>query len=113
MATQVIERLIDDLDGDDAAETVRFGYDGVDYTIDLSTKNAAKLRKQLAPYVDHSVKIRAGRPRPGQPAPEDTPAGRARIRAWARRTGKYPALASRGRLPREVVADWYAAGQNR
>lgn len=33
--------LVDDLDGEPAAETVRFGIDGATYEIDLSTDNAA------------------------------------------------------------------------
>ena len=51
MARQVIEKLIDDLDGGDAAETVTFGLDGATYEIDLSNKNAAAIRKSLARYV--------------------------------------------------------------
>jgi hypothetical protein len=53
MAQRRVVELIDDLDGKvlDHAETVTFGLDGVDYEIDLSDKNAAKLRGALAPYV--------------------------------------------------------------
>ena len=51
MATQVITVLTDDLDGTDADRTVEFGLDGVNYTIDLSDKNAGKLRKALDPYI--------------------------------------------------------------
>ena len=51
MAREVIEKLIDDLDGGDAAETVTFGLDGATYEIDLSKKNAAAFRKSLARYV--------------------------------------------------------------
>ena len=51
VAREVIEKLIDDLDGGDAAETVTFGLDGATYEIDLSKKNAAAFRKSLARYV--------------------------------------------------------------
>jgi hypothetical protein len=34
-------------------QTVRFGLDGHQYEIDLSTKNATKLRKELAMFVEH------------------------------------------------------------
>ena len=37
-------RLIDDVDGTAASETVRFSLDGHDLEIDLSGRNAAKLR---------------------------------------------------------------------
>ena len=43
--------LTDDLTGDPADETVRFVFDGKPYAIDLSTKNADKFRKALAPFV--------------------------------------------------------------
>ena len=45
MVKQVITVLTDDLDGGDADRTIEFGFDGVNYTIDLSDKNAGKLRK--------------------------------------------------------------------
>jgi hypothetical protein len=51
MARQIITVLTDDLDGGDAARTVEFGLDGVSYMIDLSQKNAGKLRKSLEPYL--------------------------------------------------------------
>jgi hypothetical protein len=43
VAKQTITKLIDDLDKGEADETVKFGLDGVQYEIDLSAKNAAKL----------------------------------------------------------------------
>ena len=44
-------RLIDDLDGQEADETVEFGIDGKSYEIDLSSANAGKLREALAEFV--------------------------------------------------------------
>ena len=45
MAKKVTVTLVDDFDGEGAAdETVEFGLDGVTYEIDLSNKNAGKLR---------------------------------------------------------------------
>src|SRR4051794_14066549 len=51
MAKQIVTLLTDDLDGSEADRTVEFGLDGVNYTIDLSEKNAGKLRKALQVYV--------------------------------------------------------------
>ncbi|MEU0092949.1 Lsr2 family protein, partial [Kribbella sp. NPDC006257] len=48
MAQRVQVVLEDDLDGGKADETVTFGLDGSTYEIDLSKKNAAKLRDALA-----------------------------------------------------------------
>ena len=53
MAKKVTVTLVDDFDGEGAAdETVEFGLDGVSYEIDLSSKNAAKLRNDLKLWVD-------------------------------------------------------------
>lgn len=52
MAKKVTVTLVDDFDGSGAAdETVEFGLDGVTYEIDLSTKNATKLRGDLKQWV--------------------------------------------------------------
>ncbi len=45
MAKQIVTLLTDDIDGGEADRTIEFGLDGVNYTIDLSDKNAGKLRK--------------------------------------------------------------------
>ena len=44
---------------------MRFGLDGTEYEIDLNKKNAAALRKKVAPYVEHARKAGRG------PLPED------------------------------------------
>ena len=64
MARETFTKLIDDLDGGEAHETVKFGLDGHQYEIDLSTKNAKKLRSELATFVEHGnrVSTRAGLP---------------------------------------------------
>lgn len=50
MATKMTKTLIDDLDGAEASETVRFTIGGKSYEIDLSVKNAKQLDKLLDPY---------------------------------------------------------------
>ena len=57
MAKQVITLLTDDLDGSKADRTVEFGIDGVNYTIDLSEKNAGKLRKALDGFIDAATRM--------------------------------------------------------
>ena len=52
MAKKVTVTLVDDFDGEGAAdETVEFGLDGVTYEIDLSNKNAGKLRADLKQWM--------------------------------------------------------------
>ena len=65
MVQTTIIKLTDDLDGTDADETIGFAVDGKTYEIDLSKKNAAALRKALAPFVDGArttSQSRRGRP---------------------------------------------------
>jgi hypothetical protein len=57
MARETITKLVDDLDGGMAHETVRFALDGVQYEVDLSSKNAKKLRGELATYIDNGTRI--------------------------------------------------------
>lgn len=107
MAKEVFTRLIDDLDGGEAAETVTFGLDGYAYQIDLSTKNATKLRNALAAYVESGSRV-AGRtsvsPRTSARPRVTASAGREQnqaIREWAQRKG-YD-VAPRGRIKQEIV----------
>src|SRR5438067_6440686 len=110
MAQRVTIALEDDLDGGPADETVRFGFGGADYEIDLSTKNAAALRRQLAPFIEHARKAGRGQSRRAA----RTAASRQRssdIRAWAHDQGI--AVSERGRIPASVVEQYQAATQER
>src|SRR5579859_3663176 len=54
MAQRIQTLLIDDLDGGEAAGTVRFGLDGTEYEIDLSAAHNDELRKALQQYLAHA-----------------------------------------------------------
>ena len=106
MAQKVTVELEDDLDGGPANQTVRFGVDGAEYEIDLSTKNAAALRRKLAPFIEHARKTgRGARRRPGRTASSRERS--ADIRAWAKDQGI--AVSERGRIPASVVDQYQAA----
>jgi Lsr2 len=105
VAKQAIVTLVDDIDGGPADETVRFGIGSQQYEIDLNSKNAARLRKQLAPFIARGRP--AGRTQRG---PRRTAASRQRsrdIRAWALDQGFE--LSERGRIPASVVDRYEAA----
>jgi hypothetical protein len=106
MAQKVTVALEDDLDGGPAAETIRFAFSGADYEIDLSSKNASKFRKDLAPYVEHARKAGRGQlRRPGRTAASRQRSGD--VRAWAKQQGI--AVSDRGRIPAGVVEQYQAA----
>jgi hypothetical protein len=106
MAQKITVALEDDLDGGPADETVRFGLGGSEYEIDLSTKNAAAFRRQLAPFIEHARKAGRGqRRRPGR-----TVSSRERsadIRAWAKDQGI--TVSDRGRIAASVAEQYEAA----
>ncbi|HSE70187.1 MAG TPA: Lsr2 family protein [Nocardioidaceae bacterium] len=104
MAQRVNVVLVDDLDGNEASETVTFGLDGVDYEIDLSEANAEKLRKALETYVEAGRRV-GGRRRKSQRSGGGTSA--ADIRAWARENGWD--VPERGRVSAEVREAYAAA----
>ena len=103
MARQIITVLTDDLDGGDADRTVEFGFDGASYTIDLSEKNAGKLRKALAPYLAVASKASrtAGRRDAAEPSRVSSRQTNQAIREWAAKNGW--AVSQRGRIPSSVV----------
>ncbi|HET7328300.1 MAG TPA: Lsr2 family protein [Nocardioidaceae bacterium] len=108
MAQRLKVELIDDIDGTDADETVTFSVDGVSYEIDLSTKNAAKMRDSLALYVGSARKV-GGRRRRGSGSGASRSGGTntAEIRDWARSSGYE--VSERGRIPAEIRQAYEAA----
>jgi hypothetical protein len=107
VAQRTILELVDDLDGGKADETVTFALDGVEFEIDLSADNAARLRDTFAEFVGHARRTggrkqrgastaAAAKPTNGNGKP-DTQA----VREWARSQGEN--VAERGRVPQALV----------
>lgn len=106
MAQRVEVILEDDIDGGKADETVSFSLDGVSYEIDLSTKNANKLRDAFALYVGSGRRV-GGRRRKGSRATAGPAGSSAEIREWARNNGWD--IPERGRIASEVREAYAAA----
>jgi hypothetical protein len=104
MATKITVVLEDDLDGGPGDETVRFAVEGTEYEIDLNKKNVARLREQLAPFIEHARKAGRGSRRPARPASRRERGGD--IRAWAKEQGI--TVSDRGRIPASVVEQYEA-----
>ena len=106
MAQRVQVQLLDDITGEEAAETISFGLDGVLYEIDLTAQNAHQLRDELGAYVEKGRKIRgrsAGQRRSRTSARDETH----RIREWAEKNGYSPS--SRGRISKSIIDAYQAA----
>lgn len=107
MAQEHFVRLVDDLTGDEAAETVAFALDGARYEIDLSVENAAKLRETLSVYIANGRRtpVRAdGTPRRVTRADREQTAA---IREWARANGF--TIGDKGRIPINVIEAYHRA----
>ncbi|WP_433336665.1 histone-like nucleoid-structuring protein Lsr2 [Spirillospora sp. CA-294931] len=106
MAQKVEVLLVDDLDGGTAEETVSFSLDGRAYEIDLSGKNAAKLREAVAPYLASARRARGAGRKPAARAAGNRERS-AEIRAWAKQAGIQ--VNERGRIPANVIQKYEAA----
>lgn len=112
MAQRVEILLTDDLNGEQATQTVRFALDGRELEIDLSDKNAAMLRKAFEPYVAAGRRLGA---RTGTSRRTTVSAGTsgmtkaelANVRAWARSNGYE--VSDRGRVKGEILNAYHAA----
>jgi uncharacterized membrane protein len=116
MARREIVELIDDLDDSKADETVTFGIDGVQYEIELSTKNANKLRQALQPYVDAGRKVSSSSRTAARPARRGAAAAATRandpeqnraMREWAK--SKKMEISDRGRIPAHIVEAYHTS----
>jgi len=100
MARQIQVKLIDDIDGSEATESVSFGLDGATYEIDLTKKNATALRNALSKYVDAARKVTGSR----KSSAKSSAAGREKnnaVREWARKNGHQ--VSDRGRISAEIM----------
>lgn len=107
-------RLVDDLTGSHADETIPFALDGKQYEIDLSHSHAGVLRDALAPFIKaaRSASTRSPRQARGDnKGPSSTALRRHNqaVRAWAQQNGY--TVSDRGRIPAEVVSAYQSATQ--
>ena len=110
MATVSRTYMTDDLDGsEDDVGTVLLALDKVNYEIDLSAANEARLREKLERFVAAATLVKEQEPvtRPGRKAPAAATAGTRldnahtqAIRSWAAQNGFE--VSSRGRISAAV-----------
>jgi Lsr2 len=108
MAQRIEILLVDDIDGSKADENIQFGLDGVEYEIDLSNKNAEKLRSSLQQFVESARRLKTGK-RNATAAVGKRSGNTKEIRAWAEENGYQ--VSSRGRIQAEIVEAFESAHQ--
>lgn len=113
MAKQTFTKLVDDFTGepieDGTGRTVRFGFDGAEYEIDLSNENIEELSSTLERYVRASRRVSGrsrgrssgGGSRRSSGGSSGGSSETAAIREWAESQGLK--VASRGRIPADIV----------
>ncbi len=108
----------------EGVETVKFGFDGYGYEIDLCAEHSEQVQNQLQDLISYARQTSgsrgrgrsaASRPGTARSASSGTvpraASDRERlkdIREWARSHG-HPELSSRGRIPRAVIEEYEAA----
>lgn len=106
MAQRVVTQFVSDLSGEELGtdgQTVKFGYLGVDYEIDLSPAEADAFADALSAYL-HAARRVGGRRKSSSRASRDDLAS---VRAWAKEHGYK--VSSQGRIAREVLEAYDAA----
>jgi Lsr2 len=109
MASKTTVTLADDIDGGRAVETVLFSLSGTSYEIDLSKRNAVKLRKALEPFIAAGRKVGGSRSNARARTSSSTRRDAAQTKAikdWGRKNGFQ--VAERGRLS-QALLDAYAS----
>jgi hypothetical protein len=111
VAQKVETVFIDDLDGSTADTTIRFGLDGAEYEIDLSTAHADELRKATAQFIGAGRKVSSSARRTTRSSTRRSPASSepssSEVRDWAKSRG-YD-VKERGRIPAGLVVKFQAA----
>lgn len=108
MAQKTVISLLDDITGEPATETIRFGLDGAQYEIDLNDENATGLRTALAPFVTAARRAKGTAPGGSRRGTARPAADTSEIRAWARVNG-WPDLSDRGRIGKDILTAYNAA----
>jgi len=123
MAKKVKTWLTDDMEAAGGREvvadqTVEFSLDGHDYEIDLSAKNATKLRNEIEQWTQHArqtggrkrtKRVITTAPKPSVPGDDMDTEQRRACREWLRNnTEEWKNIGSRGRIPTEALAVFHS-----
>ena len=97
-----------DLSGEEGAETVKFGFHGANYELELTAKEAKEFEKLLTPYLNVARKATGrGTPAARSTGSKNTPEFLAKVREWAAAQGIE--VAPRGRIKKDIIDQYNAA----
>lgn len=96
--------MADDLDGSPATQTIRFGFHGVEYELDLSDENANELTHWLEHYISYARRVGGQKRGSGRKTNAATGVDPKAVRQWANHQGL--AVNTRGRVPSQLVAQY-------
>lgn len=105
MAREIIERVLDDLDGTEGAELRSFAIAGQEYEADLNDKNWDAFLKAVAKFIEVATPVKrstkGARLRKVSTTGSRSPEQMKAIREWANKNGFQ--VSDRGRIPDEVM----------
>lgn len=112
MAQKLVKLFVDDLDGSEASETIRFGFEGVTYDIDLSAANAHDMRDTIRPFVEHARRVARSTAAAGAAGSRSVSASQRRsdlaaARDWLRSQGD--TVSDKGRIAAVQLAKYRTA----
>ncbi|MFB9733468.1 histone-like nucleoid-structuring protein Lsr2 [Ornithinimicrobium kibberense] len=110
MAQKVQTILVSDLSGTELGEdgqTVKFGFLGVDYEIDLSQEEADDFANTIQKYVEAGRRVGGRRQTDAASSAKRAPSQTKAIKSWLDEQNiDYP---KRGRLPQNLIDQWEQA----
>lgn len=105
MAQKIEVQLIDDLDGSEATQTITFGFDGVEYAIDLNDENGSRLKEILTIHASVARRVSGRKARSANKVKSGEPSEAQTIREWVRAQGHE--ISDRGRIPQKWVEEYH------
>lgn len=109
MATIMTTTYVSDLSGsEEDVRTVRFGFEGVSYEIDLTEAEATDLSERLADFINAGRRVGRIASTATKPRSKRGNSDAEAIRAWAKENGI--TVSERGRISADVRAKYEAAG---
>lgn len=118
MVARIEWRLVDDINGEEAQQSIEFGFNGKSYIIDLTDGNAAEFRDTMSKWIECARETpktgskRSGKMKPSsKSAKKDAAVLRKDIRGWAKDNNLD--ISNKGPISREIHEAYAARNMSR